>query len=350
MRPFLTRYHSDFLEYQHVLMECLYSVWDAPGTPGYFAPETLTRFENSFASDVFQAGVILYALLSGQMPFEDDLTHVLEGAPRPMEGFAWAGRSHASRDLVKRMLAKDPQERISLKGILEHPWLNGGAMEVELGEAYVTRVQHLVLKQKMKKFFVSHSKDHLRRRMSLETAAPCLGRLSSGGREENTPKKRKRKSGFDFINEEFEIDEEPQVGDGTIVPVVAATAVVGGLGEGPGEVLRMDYRSKLRDLKERVLTACAPSRSRYVPPNTSLADKEEKDASYLSGKIDWETFCQLMDSSGLPELAQMAVFQIFDHDGDGAVNIQEFMVRLSSRIALFARVPFTCLQFLTSRM
>ena len=42
------------------------------GTPGYLAPETLTQHEYSYKTDMWQAGCVLYVLLSGTSPFCTD--------------------------------------------------------------------------------------------------------------------------------------------------------------------------------------------------------------------------------------------------------------------------------------
>ena len=265
-------------------------------------------------------------MLSCQLPFEENLTHVVEGSPRAMDGYAWEGRSESSKDLVGHMLCKDPEKRISLQNILKHPWLNGKALRTELGESYDTRLQHLVLKQKMKKFFVNNNAANLRRRESLHTAVPSLARLSAGemsgdGNVALSPRRKlsaldsRRLSGGDVLSfGELECEEE----------------------------LQLDYRSKLRDLKERALTACAPDRNRYVPPAALGAEDSEDSTEQPSlGDIDFELFVSLMKSSGFPELANQAVYRIFDTNGDGAVKLQEFMVRGRLRLLLCCSYHYT---------
>lgn len=41
------------------------------GTPAYMAPEQWDRLNNQ-SSDIWACGVLLYEMLTGRMPFEDD--------------------------------------------------------------------------------------------------------------------------------------------------------------------------------------------------------------------------------------------------------------------------------------
>lgn len=57
------------------------------GTPGYIAPETLSRIEYSYKTDMWQAGCVLYSMLSGVGPFSaEDRTQTASGAYFPMVG------------------------------------------------------------------------------------------------------------------------------------------------------------------------------------------------------------------------------------------------------------------------
>lgn len=40
-----------------------------------------------------------------------------------MEGTAWYEISEDAKDLIKRMLVVNPDHRITLEGILNHPWI-----------------------------------------------------------------------------------------------------------------------------------------------------------------------------------------------------------------------------------
>ncbi|XP_052868686.1 calcium/calmodulin-dependent protein kinase kinase 1 [Anopheles cruzii] len=98
------------------------------GTPAFRAPETLLpgqHFYNGKAADIWALGATLYSLVHGNVPFiAMSVPGVYEKIKNdPLEYPATSGISEALRDLIGRMLDKDPQQRITLPQIKEHPWL-----------------------------------------------------------------------------------------------------------------------------------------------------------------------------------------------------------------------------------
>ncbi|ANB13441.1 non-specific serine/threonine protein kinase [Sugiyamaella lignohabitans] len=99
------------------------------GTSCYMAPEILMGKKYSGeAIDVWSLGVILYTLLYGEMPFEEETDvdtrmkiineepsygDFVRGKPVPEDG----------KNLVKLLLSKDPKQRLALEEILQHPYL-----------------------------------------------------------------------------------------------------------------------------------------------------------------------------------------------------------------------------------
>lgn len=74
----------------------------------------------------------------------------------------WEVPTAAAKDLVRRMLALDPAERIDMAGILAHPWLVDGSAEDEaaqrqMGQNYKSRIKGLVFRNKLKRFFMSNN-------------------------------------------------------------------------------------------------------------------------------------------------------------------------------------------------
>lgn len=102
--------------------ETIYTSSKIQGTMGYVAPESLTKRQYSSASDIWQAGVCLYSLLSGSYPFNPRYPeHVVERGFVPMVGLGWKNISENAKDLISQMLIKNPADRITMTQIFQHP-------------------------------------------------------------------------------------------------------------------------------------------------------------------------------------------------------------------------------------
>ncbi|KAK7050488.1 Serine/threonine-protein kinase MARK2 [Favolaschia claudopus] len=93
------------------------------GTTGYASPEMLQgRKYLGPEVDVWSLGIILYCLLTGTLPFDDDdedemRKKIIIGE---FEDPEWL--SNESRDLIKNVLQQDPTKRLTISQILTHPW------------------------------------------------------------------------------------------------------------------------------------------------------------------------------------------------------------------------------------
>lgn len=85
------------------------------GTPHYVAPERIRGEPASPASDVYGVGILLYELLSGQVPWDGAVQKILQGhldeKPRPPSQLIDGGLDPALENLVLHALAKRPAER-----------------------------------------------------------------------------------------------------------------------------------------------------------------------------------------------------------------------------------------------
>lgn len=87
----------------------------ALGTPAYMAPEQIAGLPPSASMDQYALGVVLYELLAGRRPFDDEdtmaliLKHLSEPPPPLREGRPDLPERLAA--VVERMLAKEPAER-----------------------------------------------------------------------------------------------------------------------------------------------------------------------------------------------------------------------------------------------
>lgn len=96
----------------------------ACGTPAYVAPEVISRkgYDGAMA-DIWSCGVILYVLLAGFLPFQDD--NVISMYRKIHRGDfkcpPWF--SSEVRKLLPRLLDPSPKTRITISKILECSWL-----------------------------------------------------------------------------------------------------------------------------------------------------------------------------------------------------------------------------------
>lgn len=98
------------------------------GSPHYASPEVVRgeKYDGRRA-DVWSCGVILYALLVGALPFDDDnLRHLLEKVKRGVFHIPPFVPSEC-QSLLRAMIEVDAEKRITLTEVLRHPWVVGSA-------------------------------------------------------------------------------------------------------------------------------------------------------------------------------------------------------------------------------
>lgn len=101
------------------------------GSPNYAAPEIVGgRAYEGTAVDIWSFGVILYVMLIGYLPFDEEhemalykriesMIYYYIDASYTIPNFV----SHTARDLIQRMLALNPADRIKTYEIKNHPWV-----------------------------------------------------------------------------------------------------------------------------------------------------------------------------------------------------------------------------------
>jgi serine/threonine protein kinase len=148
------------------------------GTAGYCSPESYLKRHYSAQSDVWQAGCCLYSMLSGNAPFpQDNPERIMAALYAPMVGVGWERISELAKDLISRILVKDPSQRFTLEDILNHSWLQPGqAPEVKLDDGYRTRIYKLALRGRLKMLFLDEGLQTMckRRRELLIQTLPFL--------------------------------------------------------------------------------------------------------------------------------------------------------------------------------
>eukprot|EP00929_Paragymnodinium_shiwhaense_P116539 TRINITY_DN8616_c0_g1_i2.p1 TRINITY_DN8616_c0_g1~~TRINITY_DN8616_c0_g1_i2.p1 ORF type:complete len:1331 (-),score=160.48 TRINITY_DN8616_c0_g1_i2:156-4148(-) len=97
----------------------------ACGSPCYAAPEMIAGKEYvPSLCDIWSCGVILFAMLCGYLPFEDQNTSALYRKILAAEYTLPEFLSPEARDLISRMLTTDPTRRFTESHIRKHAWFN----------------------------------------------------------------------------------------------------------------------------------------------------------------------------------------------------------------------------------
>lgn len=100
-------------------------LYTACGTPYYCAPEIINGAEEGYSGvkiDAWSCGIILYLLLTGTLPFQnEDMTQLYEQINRCIVEYpSWMPED--ARDLISHLLAKDPESRFDLEKVKAHAW------------------------------------------------------------------------------------------------------------------------------------------------------------------------------------------------------------------------------------
>ena len=116
------------------------------GTPAYIAPEILiNKGYEGFGVDIWSAGVVLYAMLSGTVPFKGNNLKELHNLIINGDYKEVKGISREAEDLIKRILEVDPNKRIKTEEILNHPWLKNLDFNFWKNQNLFTNAEYVLL-------------------------------------------------------------------------------------------------------------------------------------------------------------------------------------------------------------
>ena len=95
------------------------------GSPCYASPEMLSGNPYSgITTDLWSAGIVLYSMLVGALPFDDQELHKLYEQIKLGKFYIPSTLSLEAIDLLKKILQVDPKKRISIQELKEHKWFN----------------------------------------------------------------------------------------------------------------------------------------------------------------------------------------------------------------------------------
>ncbi|CDO95841.1 unnamed protein product [Kluyveromyces dobzhanskii CBS 2104] len=114
------------------------------GTTVYMAPELIQRKSyDGFKADIWSLGIILYTMINGYMPFDEDDDNMTKYKIVNEEvDFREGEVSDDTIDIIQGMLRKNPNDRLSLSEVLSHPFLQ------PWGAAAKEKTNKVLLKQR----------------------------------------------------------------------------------------------------------------------------------------------------------------------------------------------------------
>ncbi|XP_062333825.1 maternal embryonic leucine zipper kinase isoform X1 [Osmerus eperlanus] len=104
-----------------------YELMTCCGSPAYAAPELIQgKAYIGSEADVWSMGVLLFALLCGYLPFDDDNCMVLyrKITRGKFDNPHWL--SPGSVQLLNQMMQVEPRRRVTVHALLDHPWMVAG--------------------------------------------------------------------------------------------------------------------------------------------------------------------------------------------------------------------------------
>jgi len=97
------------------------------GTLDYLPPEMVEGRDHDANVDLWSLGVLMYEFLCGMPPFEAQTRNETYRRISKVDITFPSYVSEGARHLMRALLVKDPTKRLSLAGVLEHPWIKHNA-------------------------------------------------------------------------------------------------------------------------------------------------------------------------------------------------------------------------------
>jgi len=96
----------------------------ACGSPAYAAPEMIKGEQYTKAADIWSLGILLYAMVAAQLPFDDQNVHQLLEKICAQEVIYPPFFSRSLVGFLQRILTKNPEQRITIHKIKDDPWFS----------------------------------------------------------------------------------------------------------------------------------------------------------------------------------------------------------------------------------
>jgi len=289
------------------------------GTDSLIAPETdclyyrLRNYVYSKQTDIWQAGCFLYILLLAALPFgegQEAAERIRDCQPTisHLPPFFHSSLSDDAKDLILRMLDKNPSTRIRSEHILRHRWIRSisGLSKEDLGPEYRARIRSWAYCKQLKKILAESITAGFERKLLLDKVLcdPEAMIMTMIGTETDSM---------------------------TVVPAAAVAEDLSHtsalrrhrLGAAKAAV-KLITTSEFLCLQQMFVQCCRGGS--YANPTFLFQSATAVTTS--NREVSLEQFGQIVSSAGRPDLSRKEVFDIFDQDGSMTVDYLEFLLTL----------------------
>ncbi|CAH8291503.1 unnamed protein product, partial [Schistosoma turkestanicum] len=97
------------------------------GTIDYLAPEMVAGVSHDERVDHWTVGILCYEMLCGKPPFEHPNTQDTYACIKTVKYTFPPVITPMAQDMISKILQRYPMDRLSLEGIISHPWIQNFA-------------------------------------------------------------------------------------------------------------------------------------------------------------------------------------------------------------------------------
>lgn len=232
------------------------------GTPNYISPEVASRSTHGLPADIWGLGCLLYTLLIGRAPFDNNgvkstLTQVVIGNYSIPDHI-----SAEARDLIQRLLCKDPTKRIRLNEVIAHPFMikkNHQMMTIDSGIMTLSSMGKS-LRSKSEERSSQHQNQMMEQVVGSASMYRCFSSLSVNQHSSPSPSYQQQGSIIQLSQPEVirKGIEVPPLNTSRLQPTRHKTksAILSIIDEPPGEVVLEFIKYKAKYGEERIQDVC----------------------------------------------------------------------------------------------
>jgi len=268
------------------------------GSPGYAAPEVISKTQYGSKIDIFSAGVLLYFVFCGQLPFRgSSKTSVLKQTVEDEVSFnnnvEFSEVSGQCKHFILQLLQKDPHNRPTAEQSRSQMWSSGGDMEctqhtwttsVVDGRSSTDQDSRKREERRVEEDDLDSTRDSLGQRASYGGWSRKIGRLMSKPRSNNVKGQVSHRSNVNMERTRSErrksrtcereaLHVKTSGGLSTILPVESDNSVAQPPSQASGGPSSYMMRGRLGHLLQRLRSANAPELHEIQPgtPTRQLA-------------------------------------------------------------------------------